>query len=587
MPPWRPAVLRECVQRRLGSVLSCLALGGLSLPAVSQDAGALLREQQRRQQQSPPERLEKPDEDGLAEPGATTEPEQGQTVVVSALRFDGAQELLPEADRERIAQDVRGRSLGFRGLQGLANEVTQLLQRRGRLLARAVLPPQDITDGAVTLAIVDGRLESIELEPGAGVRTRVERLRHIADSRIMAENLTRRVLESALLTMNDHPGLSARARLTPGSAPDTSRLIVGFEQAPVFSTAVASDNYGSEATGKAQGNATVALTDLTGFGDRTRFSGFFSEGQKFGQVAFSAPLGGTSFTLDADFGYLDYHNVDDTGRALELEGNARFATLGLDYRVVRSRSFNLRLRAELNRKALLDESIAGRLQDKRSLAGTLAVHGDLRDDAMGGGLTIGSVFWTFGDLDLSRLETALVADRAGLATHGRFHRVNVSLLRLQELPGDFSLLARLYGQWSNRNLDSSEDFALGGPHGVRGWAVSEGRGDTGFLGTLELRNDLPAPSAWGHLQAATFIDAGRVSVNEEPKGIASLDACGCNGYDLASAGVSLRWAHPRGDITFSWAHGFGGNPGRSAITGTNADGTNDEQQLWLRGAIRF
>jgi hemolysin activation/secretion protein len=575
------------VQRRLRSVLSCLALGGLSLPAVSQDAGALLREQQRQQEQPPAERLEKPDENGLPELRATTEPEPGQSVVVTALRFDGAQELLPEADRERIARDVRGRSLGFRGLQGLANEVTRLLQQRGRLLARAVLPPQDITDGVVTLAIVDGRLESIELEPGAGVRTRVERLRRIADSRITAENLTRRALESALLTMNDHPGLSARARLTPGSAPDTSRLIVGFEQAPVLSTAVASDNYGSEAIGKAQGNATIALTDVTGFGDRTRFSGVFSEGQKFGQVALSAPLGGTSFTLDADFGYLDYHNVDDTGRALELEGNARFAALGLDYRVLRSRSLNLRLRAELNRKALVDESIAGRLQDKRSLAATIAVHGDLRDDVMGGGITSGSLLWTLGDLDLSRLESALVADRAGLATDGRFHRVNVSLLRLQQLPGDFSLLARLYGQWANRNLDSSEDFALGGPYGVRGWAVSEGRGDMGFLGTLELRNDLPIPSAWGHLQVATIIDAGRVTVNEDPNGVAAPNACGCNGYDLASAGVSLRWTHPHGNLAFSWAHGFGGNPGRSVITGTNADGTYDERQLWLQGAIRF
>lgn len=101
-------------------------------------------------------------------------------------------------------------------------------------------------------------------------------------------------------------------------------------------------------------------------------------------------------------------------------------------------------------------------------------------------------------------------DQAGLRTQGKFHRLNLSVARLEKPPGDFSLFARFYGQWANRNLDSSEDFALGGPYGVRGYPVGEARGDMGVLGTLELRYDLPAPSEWGQAQLAALLDGGHV-----------------------------------------------------------------------------
>ncbi|TGS08496.1 ShlB/FhaC/HecB family hemolysin secretion/activation protein, partial [Mesorhizobium sp. M4B.F.Ca.ET.190.01.1.1] len=102
-----------------------------------------------------------------------------------------------------------------------------------------------------------------------------------------------------------------------------------------------------------------------------------------------------------------------------------------------------------------DDSLAGHLQDKRSLSGTLTLSGDMRDVVFGGGLTSWSLGWTYGDLDLSREPSALAADQAGLQTQGNFHRLNVSLARLQDLPRDFSLFGRVYGQWADRNLDSS------------------------------------------------------------------------------------------------------------------------------------
>lgn len=552
----------------------------LGAPAQAQDAGSLLREQERREELQRLERLTKPEE---ARPEKAPErvPETGETILVKEIRYTGKTELLTEAERSGFAAEAEGQRLGVAGLQALADRITFALQQKGHLLARAVLPSQDITEGVVHITILEGLIEHIEFEPGAGTRIRNSLLRGMIQGRITTDSPSKRELEGVLLRINDLPGVSAKARLQPGEAADTSRLVIGVEQAPILSGALSADNFGSESTGEAQGNAQLTMTDVTGGGDLTRLSGDFSEGQAFGQVTFSVPLGASGFTTNVNYGYLRYRNIDDTVSALELEGHAHYAGAGLDYSLIRSRQFNLRLNTGVAWKALVDESLVGRLQDKRSLAGNIGISGDRTDTLLGGGLTWWSLGFTYGDLDLSREASALAVDQAGLKTQGEFHRVNASLVRLQDLPGAFSLFARVYGQWANRNLDSSEDFSLGGHYGVRGWPVGEGRGDMGALGTLELRYDAPIPPQYGHLQLKGFFDGGHVWVNENPDGILPASECGCNNYGLRSGGIGTSWTWKTLGLDAAWARGIGDNPGRAI------GATNEDEQFWLQAAVRF
>lgn len=554
--------------------------------ALAQDAGSLLREQQRQQELQRPERLPQLEE-GRQDAPRIVGPEKGETIIIRQLLFTGMVELLPEAERARIAEGVKGKRFGIVGIKTIADEVTIAIQKRGHMLGYAVLPPQDITDGNVTIRILEGTLEKTEFDRNHGARVRETLLDRIAGDSIRPDSVDKRDLEEALLRMNDLPGVTARAKLAPGTAPRTSRLLVDIEQQPVFSASVGGDNYGSASTGQAQGNALITLTDLTGYGDLTGLAGTFSEGQTFGRATFSVPLGASPFTVNANYGYLAYRNIDDLGSNLGLEGYAHYAGTGLDYSLIRSRKLNVELSGGLNWKALVDESIAGRLQDKRSLSGTFGINGDMRDDLAGGGLTSWSLAWTWGDLDLSRVESALAVDEASLRTQGQFHRLNTQVARLQKLPGDLSLFGRLYGQWASKNLDSSEDFALGGPYGVRGYPVGEGQGDMGLLATIELRYDVPAPPEIGTLQLAAFVDAGRIWTNKDPDGVTAVNECGCNAYSLAGAGVSARWTRNNLSFSATYAHALGDNPGRSAVGGENADDTNNDHQFWLQGAIRF
>lgn len=552
-------------------------LGGL---AHAQDAGSLLREQERREELQRLERLTTPEEVRPQKAPVRT-PETGETILVKEVRYTGKLELLSEAERAGFAAEAEGQKLGVGGLQALADRITAALQQKGRLLARAVLPPQDITEGVIQITLVEGRIEHIEFEPGAGTRIRTSLLRSMIQGRITTDSPTKRDLESALLRINDLPGVNAKARLQPGESPGASRLVIGVEQASVFAGTLSADNFGSEDTGETQGNAQLSMSDITGGGDLTRLLGSVSEGQTFAQGNFSLPLGGSGFTANANYGYLRYHNIDDTGSALELEGYAHYAGVGLGYSLLRSRQSNVQLETGVTWKALVDESLFGRLQDKRSVSGNIGISGDRTDTLLGGGLTWWSLGWTYGDLDLSREASALAVDQVGLKTQGEFHRVNANLVRLQNLPGAFSLFGRVYGQWANKNLDSSEDFSLGGPYGVRGWSVGDGRGDMGALGTLELRYDAPIPVQYGHLQLKGFVDGGHIWVNKNPDGIVAASECGCNSYGLWSAGLAAHWSWKAFGLDATWARGLGGNPGRAV------GASNEDEQFWLQAAVRF
>jgi len=104
------------------------------------------------------------------------------------------------------------------------------------------------------------------------------------------------------------------------------------------------------------------------------------------------------------------------------------------------------------------------------------------------------------------------------AAGGNYTTINARLVRLQNLPGDWSALFNVNGQWSSAPLISNEQFALGGLGGVRGYQAGESYGDTGWRTQFDLRappvNAGYFPARDGEvpacLRCSVFMDYGEV-----------------------------------------------------------------------------
>ena len=128
---------------------------------------------------------------------------------------------------------------------------------------------------------------------------------------------------------------------------------------------------------------------------------------------------------------------------------------------------------------------------------------------------------------LSRLEAARTNFQqvAGNPNSGgNFSTLNAGLIRQQNLPGDWSIVANANGQWASQPLISNEQFGIGGTAGVRGYREGEVYGDSGWRGLLDLR--APAvnvgyfPTATGEvpamLRCSCFMDYGQAYFVDRP-----------------------------------------------------------------------
>ena len=75
-------------------------------------------------------------------------------------------------------------------------------------------------------------------------------------------------LERGLLLLNDLPGISAQAKLDPGSEPGTTRLSVDVTEGPLISGSAWADNFGNRYTGAERLNAQVNWNNPSGAGDQ-------------------------------------------------------------------------------------------------------------------------------------------------------------------------------------------------------------------------------------------------------------------------------------------------------------------------------
>ena len=112
--------------------------------------------------------------------------------------------------------------IGGYELKELAGKVTAAYRSKGYILAQTIVPAQKVTDGTLTLKIVQGYIDQVKIQGDAGgARKYLEAY----GARIKAVRpLTAPVLERELLLVSDLAGFQVRSVLTPSATAEGGRL---------------------------------------------------------------------------------------------------------------------------------------------------------------------------------------------------------------------------------------------------------------------------------------------------------------------------------------------------------------------------
>ncbi|MEO0975235.1 MAG: POTRA domain-containing protein, partial [Pseudomonadota bacterium] len=133
-------------------------------------------------------------------------------------------------------------------LQLIANEVAKAYSEIGGfVLAQAFVPEQTVTDGVVELRVVEGFLEAVMAEENDIFSDRALRR---AFRGLRGKPVRRKHIESALLRVNDVPGLDVFGVFSPGEALGGTALTLRAQDEQRVSLNTFSDNHGNSLTGE-------------------------------------------------------------------------------------------------------------------------------------------------------------------------------------------------------------------------------------------------------------------------------------------------------------------------------------------------
>ena len=542
---------------------------GQSLP----NAGSLLQQMERSVEPRLPPRVDKPRVAPLPEE-MTAAP--GLAVEVKQFRFAG-NTLLSDARLAGAVAPWRGRALNFTELRHAAAAVAEAYRAAGWIV-RAYLPRQDITDGIVTIQIVEAVFGAARVDSPTPLRLKLDRVLSYIDAvQKKGEPLSAAALDRALLLIEDVPGTRVAGSLAPGAAQGETDLVLKLSTTPVFTGDVALDNAGGRSTGAARITGNLAINSPLAFGEQFTATGIHSEGIEFLRLGATLPVGAHGWRVGANGSALRYRLVAPEFSALDARGTSTTAGLEASYPLIRARLANLFLNLSADRKQFENISVGAITTHYTTNAVTAALQGNRFDNWGGGGANAGLISVASGHVNLNGSPNQ-AADAATTRVQGNYQKLRYVASRRQVLAEDVQLVAAISGQVASKNLDSAEKFYLGGPNGVRAYPLNEAGGSNGTLVNLEARKNLPL-----NLALSGFFDWGRVTVNRNND---FVGAATVNQITLKGAGISLGWSGHGANLRGVWAHRIGDNPNPTAA-GFDQDGSKVRNRFWITAGFSF
>jgi hemolysin activation/secretion protein len=550
----------------------------LSFAQVGPDAGAiqqqLQREADQRRDAPPPESLIK------KQPTPSQSKSGEQSIEVSSFKVTGIT-LITQEQAQEVLKPFANRKLTFDQIKEAASAVTRLYNAMGRV-AQATIPPQDVIDGQIWMKVIEGRVGSVIIELDKQSPTRLKS--EVIQKFISANNASGKLidlngLERSLALLNDMPGNVVSGELSAGDQEETSNIQLNAKDTGLLAGRAEVSNYGASNTGVRQVSGNLSLNNPSGNGDQATLDVIGSQGSVYGQLKYAMPPGVDGWRVTAGLSTLDYKGLNSFSSVV-TEGTAQTYGLYATYALERKGNSNKNLVVNFEKKNY--NNLTNGLQSSH-------YHIHVLSTGLNGTYSLNQTFvnWgataTLGNLSIKNA-LQLSNDIQGAATQGDFTKLTFNGSVSQALPIDrTNIVASIYGQFASRNLNSAEQFYLGGPYSVRAYPVSQGGGSQGVIASVELMRTYT-----NQLKLGAFFDAGLVQQFKSTYLNWQGQTNASNAYRLFAAGPSVKYSYEKFQLQGALAFRIGNNPlYNQSGQQLNVSNQYKSVQAWLKATMFY
>ena len=453
--------------------------------------------------------------------------------------------------------------------------------RRNNYLARAILPPQDLTDGVLVVDVIESVFSKVEIEQELAdlPNTQAHVAAIIEAQQRTGEPFNAKSIDRALALANDVPGISVQGSLRQGREPGETELLLKLYQGRTRQAELTMDTAGSRSTGFLRVMASMTWFNPKDMADLLNIVAVHTKGSDYARLAYSVPVGVDGWRMGFNLSAMKYEVVVGEEGILGAVGHS--ITKGMEwlYPLIRSddRSATVSLTADI--KNFKNTSAQSQLiSHYETQVAAAQVSGFVRDLNPGGGSGTYALQLSYGNVNLDG-SPSLQTDQTGVKTAGNFSKLRVTGTWLQPITAETSAFVSYTGQLADKNLDSSEKMQLGGMGGVRAYPTGEGSGVDGQLVQFELRHNLESG-----INLAGFYDWGQIWLQHDPSYPGGPQN---NRNTYKGFGASVGYTNDDGvNFKATWARRQGHNPNPTQ-TGTDQDGTRDRNRYWLQVTVPF
>lgn len=469
------------------------------------------------------------------QPAEPARPSRGGTFLLRGVRLTGST-VLDQAAVEGVVAPYLHRPVGITDLETIRQDLTLLYVRAGYINSGIVIPDQSISDGAVTLQAIEGKLSAIEVSGNRYYRSSflTDRLQRGVSTPFNVNDLARQ----QQILLQDPFLRRLNLNIQPGLLPGEATLVGEVSDAWPFSLTAQIANSQSPTVGEVRGQLQGVIANVLGVGDVLALQYGRSEGLNDGAISYTVPIASDDTRLSLRYDVNSTLVVASDLRPLNITSRYHSIGVGLSRPFYRTpeQSFTLGLSLEWrqSRTFLFDEpfSFAEGAVNGRTNVTALRFYQDWLDQNAQRVLALRSTF----SLGIK----ALGATVARGEPSSQFFSWLGQAQYVRRLFGTWEALLRGSLQLSANPLFPIEQFVLGGLYTVRGYREYLTATDNAFAGTAELRiplGRLPVPvlsntSEAGLVQLTPFTDYGvGWNTGRRTPGEARLP----------SIGVGLRW----------------------------------------------
>ncbi|MDJ0846565.1 ShlB/FhaC/HecB family hemolysin secretion/activation protein [Crocosphaera sp.] len=240
------------------------------------------------------------------------------TVMVKRFNFVGST-VFSDQTLAELTQSFLDRPISYGELTAAATTITQYYIDNGYYTSGAYIPEQSVEDGVVTVEILEGSLEEIEITVQGRLNESYirDRIQIAAHTPLNVPHL----LQALQLLQLDPIIDNIQSELASGLTPGTNVLKVNVVTADTFDFRITLDNGRVPSVGSFRRGGTVTERNVTGNGDRFNIAYRNTDGSNDVELSYTYPFNAYNGTLTAGYRSLPSWIIQDPLDELGITSN--------------------------------------------------------------------------------------------------------------------------------------------------------------------------------------------------------------------------------------------------------------------------